>query len=121
MQRGWRVVSLAMILFLSLATMAHAETVYEVVLQPGDYTKSTTPIEWDHGLMEIQLQNSGEKPIYYYVIHFCAPGTDTCPVVDEGMIPPGQSVAHQKQVPDGKYLFKVDCPTGDCSATGSIR
>ena len=101
--------------------MAHADTIYEVVLKPGDYTVSTKPVEWDQGLMEIQLQNNGEKPIYYYVIQYCAPGTDTCPVMDEGMIPPGKSVAHQKQVPAGKYVFKVDCPTGGCSAVGSIR
>lgn len=121
MHRVWRIASLVIVLFLSLSIMAHAETTYEVMMKPGDDTVSTHPVEWKEGSMRVHLQNNGKKPIYYYVIQYCAPATDTCPVIVEGKVPPGETVTHLKKVPAARYLFKIDCPTGDCSAQGSIK
>lgn len=120
MSRMWTAL-LAVAVFISFSTMAYAETAVHLKMTPGKYTVSTPPVDWKAGSMQLYLKNSGKDPVFYYVIEYCAPATDVCPVMVEGTVKPGKVVSHVKKVPAAKYIFKVDCPSGKCSASGYIK
>ncbi|MDN4595007.1 hypothetical protein [Polycladomyces subterraneus] len=120
MRRTW-MAFLTVAVFLSFSTMAHAETEVHLKLTPGNYTISTQPVNLKTGPMQLYLKNSGKDLVHYYVIEYCAPATDVCPVLAEGTVKPGKAVARVQKVPAAKYIFKVDCPSGKCRASGYFK
>lgn len=112
---------LTIAVFLSFSTMADAETEVHLKMTPGNYTISTSPVDLKSGPMQLYLKNSGKDPVHFYVIEYCAPATDVCPVLAEGTVEPGKAVARVLKVPAAKYIFKVDCPSGKCRASGYLK